>query len=102
MLTLKVVQTGNHGDTITHVLHGDRISHTEEESNNHNLKFMSNEIVLGSQSGAESKQKFTMSIVRIFKGESYNDYIILPTATCYIMADGKTVDSFMIHFQEIE
>jgi len=108
MLTLKVITTNSENQTETHVLNGDAITHKEYFSEDHCIvpkmqKENSTLWILGNMLETSSKQKFTISEVKVYDEDRYckNDLIIVPKAECYITdSNGKTVDSFFCHFEQ--
>jgi hypothetical protein len=101
MLTLKVITTDQNGQSEVHLLNGDSITHKEYFSSDHCIipkmrEKNSTTWILGNMSETSSKQKFVVSEVKIYDEDRYckNDLFIVPKADCYIMDNGKTVDSF--------
>ena len=96
MLTLKVITRDLKGLSETHILYGERIQHIEMESHNYQMKFSSDEQVIGSLPDKESEQKFVFSRVFIFGDNGVPKILlyIMPHADCFVMYNGKTVDSF--------
>jgi hypothetical protein len=107
MLTLKISIVDLDGQTETHVLNGDSITHKEYFSNDHHIVTKTKEKntttwILGDMVETSGTQKFTVSEVKVYDEDRYckNDLLILPKAECYIMENGKTVDSFFCFFEE--
>jgi hypothetical protein len=100
MLTLKVITTNGNGETTTRVFTGDSISHVEKKDNNHQKHFMLNDIVVGTLDGSTSKQEYYYSLVTIYnKDGSYEGTVyVFPFSNCFIMENGRTVDSFTLEF----
>lgn len=107
MLTLKVITTDPEGQKKTHLFYGEWIQHKETETNNQefNLKLCleQREAVIGTINPTEtpeSKQAYYVSRVSIYgEGETPKQLLwILPHADCYIMHEGKTVDTFYVEF----
>jgi hypothetical protein len=108
MLTLKVITTDINGQIETHLFYGERIQHKEFETDDHKsdlkLCLEKNEFVIGTTNLSdtpESKQVYNKSRVFIY-GESDTPkqlLWILPCADCYIMHDGKTIDTFSARFK---
>jgi hypothetical protein len=106
MLTLKVITTDIDGQHETHLFYGERIQHKETESSDHQSKFAltPNDAVIGSSDLPEtpnSTQTYSMSRVFIY-GESDTPkqlLWILPCADCYVMHEGKTIDTFFARFK---
>lgn len=106
MLTLKVVTTGQDGQSEVYILNGDSITHKEYFSADHSIVPKIQEKngttwILGSMIETSNTQKFTVSEVKVYDEDRYckNDLFILPKAECYIMENGKTVDSFFCYFE---
>jgi hypothetical protein len=108
MLTLKVITTDSEGEHETHLFYGERISHKETESDNHTsdlkLCLEKNEAVISTTNLTEtpsSKQAYYKSRVFIYgEGETPKQLLwILPCADCYIMHEGKTIDTFSSRFK---
>jgi hypothetical protein len=106
MLTLKIVTTDQDGQTETHILNGDSIIHKEYFSADHSIvpktqEKNSSTWILGSMIESSSTQKFIVSEVKIYDETRHckNDLFILPKADCYIMYNGKTVDSFFCQYE---
>jgi hypothetical protein len=107
MLTLKVVTTDLDGQTETYLLNGDSITHKEYFSADHCIVFKTRENnsttwIIGDMIETSGTQKFTVSEVKIYDEDRYckNDLFILPKAECYIMDNGKTIDSFFCNFEQ--
>jgi hypothetical protein len=107
MLTLKVITTDIYGQTETHLLNGDSITHKEYFSSDHSIgsKIKENNTsiwMLGNMVETSSNQKFIVSEVKIYDEDRYckNDLFILPKAECYIMENGKTIDNFSCQFEQ--
>jgi len=106
MLTLKVITTDLNGQTTTHLLNGDTITHKEYFSADHCIvsKVMKENPttwILGIMVETSSTQKFIVSEVMIYDEDRHikNAIFIVPKADCYIMDNGKTVDSFWCQFE---
>jgi hypothetical protein len=109
MLTLKVITTDLDGQTEIHILNGDSISHREYFSEDHYIISKVRETnstvwILGNMVETSSKQKFIVSEVKIHDKDRYckNELFITPKADCWIMDNGKTVDSFSCQFEQEE
>lgn len=107
MLTLKVVTTDQDGQTETHLLNGDSITHKEYFSADHCIvpkirERNSTTWILGNMVETSSTQKFIVSEVKVYdeNRSCKNDLFITPKADCYIMDNGKTVDSFFCQFEQ--
>jgi hypothetical protein len=107
MLTLKVITTDIEGLTETHVFNGDSIKHKESFSIDHSIAkkaFENNSTmwIIGKMLETSSTQKFTVSDIEIFDEDRNLKHImlILPKASCYIMDNGKTIDSFFCEFEQ--
>jgi len=93
MLTLKVITTDSLGNRITHILTGERISHREFETQDRDVDYGC--LTLGYLNEEKiSDQGFTISFVDLSEGDYIKEVIIFPLAECFIMENGKTVDSF--------
>lgn len=101
MLTLKVIHTEFEGGRITHLFAGERISHVEIESTNHRDEFISDKdfFQIGKFTNPCSIQPYVTSTVTIFDGNDYQTIQILPKSECFIMSNGKTVDSFSSYYK---
>lgn len=108
MLTLKVITTDLEGQKETHLFYGERIQHKEMESDNHtsdlNLCLERNEMVISTTDLAatpNSKQAYQKSRVFIYgEGDAPKQLLwILPCADCYIMHEGRTIDTFSARFK---
>lgn len=107
MLTLKVITTDINEQSETHVFKGDTFVHREYFSEDHCIstkikKENSDVWIVGNMEETSSSQKFTVSEIDIYGEDRYikNKLFILPKAGCYIMDDGKTIDSFFCFFEE--
>jgi hypothetical protein len=107
MLTLKIITKNIDDISETYIFSGDVVSHTETSSDNHYLakeKVEANSTIwyLGSLIETSSKQKFTYSDIYIYDEERVCKNIILVTAyaDCYIMENGKTIDSFFLRYEQ--
>lgn len=107
MLTLKVTTTDLDGQTETHLFNGDSFSHKEYFSADHciipKIKVKNPATwIIGNLIETTSTQKFTVSEVTIYDDSRFlkNLLFICPKADCYIMDDGKTVDSFFCQFEQ--
>jgi hypothetical protein len=107
MLTLKVITTDLEGQTETHILNGYSITHKEYFSSDHCIVSKTKEEntstwILGDMIETSGTQKFTVSEVKVYDEDRYciNDLLILPKAECYIMENGKTVDTFFCWFEQ--
>lgn len=106
MLTLKVITTDINGQQETHLFGGDSITHKEYFSADHCIASKAQEInhtiwTVGTIVETSSTQKFIASDVSIFNEDRYLKHLllILPKADCYIMDNGKTIDSFFCGFE---
>jgi hypothetical protein len=106
MLTLKVITTDIEGQNETHLFYGERIQHKETESKDHMMKFVmtQNEMVISSSALSEtpsSGQAYQMSRVFIYgDGDTPKQLLwILPCADCFVMYNGKTIDTFSARFK---
>jgi hypothetical protein len=103
MLTLKVITTDIDGQKGTHLFNCDHLTHRERESNDYQLKFANDEkvYVIGYLPDKESKQKFTYSDIWLYDGGNEPKMLIyaLPRSECFVMNNGKTVDSFGAYFE---
>jgi len=107
MLTLKVITTDIDGKAVTHLLSGDAITHREYFTKDHCIlsKMRENSPMvrcIGEIQETSSEQPFIVSEVQIYEdNHSYkNELFILPKAECYIMENGKTVDTFFCQFEQ--
>lgn len=100
MLTLKVVTLDAEGQKETHLFYGERIIHQERDHVDHSLKAYS-EVVIGGLIETTSNQQFNTSCVQIFGTDTVvkQDVFIFPCADCYIMHEGKTIDTFSARFK---
>ena len=102
MLTIKVTTKDIDGFSETHLFYGERITHRERESNNYQMEFPNEEkvVVIGHLPEKNSEHKFTYSDVWIYGDSSTPKMLlyILPYADCFIMDNGKTVDSFGAYY----
>jgi hypothetical protein len=109
MLTLKVITTDQDGQTETHLFSGDTITHKEYFSADHCIvsKVKENNStvwIVGGMVETSSTQKFIASDIAIYDADRYikNLLFITPKADCYIMDNGKTIDSFFCAFEAPE
>jgi len=106
MLTLKVITTDQDGQTETHLFNGDSIVHKEYFSADHCIvsKIQENNSttwIIGTMVETSSTQKFIASDVHIYDEDRCVKHLlfICPKAGCYIMDNGKTIDSFFCQFE---
>lgn len=100
MLTLKIITHDSLDNHSTHIFYGERISHTEYETTKHIMGDIPSVVAIGFIEETTSEQPFITSMVRIFKPDStVQDITIYPHADCFIMENGKTVDSFSVFFK---
>ena len=98
MLTLKVITTDILDNRTTYLLTGERISHKEWETNDRSVDYGC--LTLGNiDRDKVSDQKFIVSSVDLSDGDYSKEVIILPFAECFIMENGKTVDSFSVTYK---
>ena len=107
MLTLKIITTDQDGQTETHLFSGDSIVHREYRTQDHNIlskvhKNRPTAWIIGDLSGSSSEQPFIASDVFIYDKDRdcKNLLFITPKADCFIMDNGKTIDSFFCEFEE--
>lgn len=107
MLTLKVVTTDIDGQTEIYLFAGDSIKHKESFSTDHSIAkkaFENNSTmwIIGKMAETSSIQKFTISDIEIFDEDRNLKHImlVLPKADCYVMDNGKTIDSFFCSFEQ--
>jgi hypothetical protein len=107
MLTLKVITTNLEGQVETNIFSGDSIAHTEFFSTDHCiieklLQQNSSIWVIGNMTESSSEQKFIASNVYIYDDDRSckNQLFIVPKAECYIMDNGKTIDSFTCTYEQ--
>jgi len=107
MLTLKVSSVDLNGQVEVTILTGESITHKEYFSKDHNLRAKIKENtphwwIVGNIMDTSGESPFVVSEVRIYDGERYciNELFIFPKADCYIMENGKTVDTFSCNFQQ--
>ncbi len=101
MLTLKVITTDQDGQIETVLFSGDSIAHKEYFSQDHSFQrkvVEKNDTLwcIGNMIETSSEQKFVVSDVVIYDEDRSLKHVllILPKADCYIMENGKTIDSF--------
>jgi hypothetical protein len=106
MLTLKIITTNVDGISQTYIFSGDAVSHKEYFSEDHYLakkKVEENSTIwyIGSLVESSSKQKFVASDIYIYDEDRVCKNIIFVTAKadCYIMENGKTIDSFFLTYE---
>lgn len=106
MLTLKVITTDLNGQSETHVFGGDSFVHREYFSEDRSIatKIKQKNLdiwIIGSMVETSSTQKFTVSEVEVYDEDRClkHSLFIVPKADCYIMDNGKTVDSFFCWFE---
>lgn len=106
MLTLKVITTDINGQKETHLFYGERIHHKEIECAEHNREFNLGEKVILINTDCLSKtplsnQAYIESHVSLYEdGDTLKQFLlILPCADCYIMHEGKTIDTFSARFK---
>jgi hypothetical protein len=106
MLTLKVVTTNKEGQVETNLFSGDSFTHKEYFSADHYIVSkakVKNPItwVIGEIIESSSTQKFIVSEITIYDDERFlkNILFICPKADCYIMDDGRTIDSFFCTYE---
>ena len=96
MLTLKVVELSDiEGFRKVHLFTAERIVHVEHEHTDHTLEAYSS-VQIGELSNPDSKQQFNTSFVQLYSTDKAlkQDIFIFPNADCFIMENGKTVDTF--------
>lgn len=100
MLTLKVRTQDNLDNFTTYLFAGEIISHEEYTETDHMINYNQHDMVVGEIAKTSSVQPYVVSCVRIFKElDSYKDIIIMPKADCFIMENGRTVDTFKTYFK---
>jgi hypothetical protein len=100
MLTLKIVTLDNLNNTTTYLFSGEIISHEEYVETDHMIDYDQHDMCVGTLDKTSSTQPFVVSCARIFKDkENFIDIVILPKADCFVMENGKTVDSFKVYFK---
>jgi hypothetical protein len=101
MLTLKVFSIDQNDERQTTVFYGDSISHTERLIKASELKSFTDAKYVGSIINESSEQEFVSSHVVIYNADRTIKEIllILPKSDCFIMENGKTVDTFYSHFK---
>lgn len=102
MLTLKIIHTDLQGGRTTHLFSGERLSHTETEHTDHSIEFTSDDqyfFLIGELTKTNSIQPFIVSLVEIFDGNDRYSVTILPHSECFVMSNGKTVDSFSAYYK---
>lgn len=106
MLTLKVITTDLNGQSQTHLFNGDSLTHKEYFSEDRYIvskkcKEDASIWIIGAIEENSSTQKFTVSEVDIYDDDRYikNKLFITPRAECYIMDNGKTIDTFGCYFE---
>lgn len=99
MLVLKTKSIDEEGREWVEVFEAERIAHSETRNDDHTFEPLT-DLVIGKLSGSSSKQPFILSHVRLFSptGTLKNDIAILPMTQCWIMENGKTVDSFISRY----
>ena len=98
MLTFKVISKASLNSKTTHIFPADRINHTEQERNTRSTFKHADEREVGEW--PESEALFSVSFVNLHLPDGGIDrLLIFPGAECYIMQDGKTVDSYQVEFQ---
>lgn len=107
MLTLKVITTDPVGQKETHLFSGASIKHKEYSSTDHNIlaKVRQNSPtawILGDLPGSRTGQEFTVSDVYIYDEDRNLSQLlfIAPNADCYIMENGRTIDSLSCEIEE--
>jgi len=107
MLTLKIITTNVDGIIESYLFSGDAISHTESFSQDHYLakkRIEENSSIwyLGSLIESSSKQQFTFSDIYVYDEDRVCKNIIFVTAKadCYVMENGKTIDSFFLTYEQ--
>lgn len=101
MMTLKIIHTDINGGRTTYLFSGERFLHTEAESTDHCMDFEEEDdyFVVGELSKSSSVQPFVWSCVKLFDGDDYQTINILPKSECFIMSEGKTVDTFACYYK---
>jgi hypothetical protein len=106
MLTLKLVVASQNGQQETHLFYGERISHKERKRSNSDKsgEIPPNQIILGGVYDVTgSEEQFINSNITIFGSndvseEPIYDILVYPCADCYVMHEGKTIDTFYTKF----
>ena len=102
MLTLKVISTNIDGEVQTSLFYGESICHFERLEKASGLKdYSSDKVRIGSLINEASEQEFYLSEVFLNDAEGClkTQLLILPKSDCFIMENGKTVDSFYSQFK---
>jgi hypothetical protein len=103
MLTLKVITIDTDDDRAVTLYSADHISHfaTIEKRKDLPNKFPSAQRV-GTLADSSSDQELIISHVILWNGDRSikEDLLILPKSDCFIMEEGKTVDTFYSYFKE--
>jgi hypothetical protein len=103
MLTLKVITTDVDGDKSVTLFSSDHISHSEI---NEIRKDISDKypcsVRVGILADSSSEQKLVVSHVLFYNTDNSikGDILILPKSDCFIMDEGRTVDTFYSYFKE--
>jgi hypothetical protein len=102
MLTLKVVRETGKGDTITELFSAERISHWEKKREGGTVtEFPKNFIKLNEDLlETTDNLSYMESVVVLYNinNEIINQLVMLPYCLCYIMENGRTVDTFESKF----
>ncbi len=98
MLTLKVISESSLNNKTTHIFPADRISHIEQKNNVRSTFKCADRMDIGEL--PESECPFAVSFIDLYRPDGKTDrLLIFPRAECYVMQDGKTVDSFQVEFE---
>ena len=100
MLTLKVITKDIDGANQTSIFSGESITHTERVEKPSILQSLPTNARVVGNINSEGTQDFIASYVFIYeKGGFIKEFLlIVPKSDCFIMEDGKTVDTFYSHF----
>jgi hypothetical protein len=101
MLTLKVITTDRDGQVETHIYYGESMSHTERIIKASEMKKFTGASFIGSIINESSEQQFVSCDVIITGKDVSGNHrlLILPASECFIMENGKTVDTFSSDFK---
>jgi hypothetical protein len=93
-MTLKIVSMSIDGILTASIFSGCEISHTERIIPIREAWGGSDVITVGEVGNPNSEQWCYVSYVNILDKDVVKRITVLPKSDCYIMEDGKTVDSF--------
>jgi len=101
MLTLKVITTDKDGLQETSLFSAESISHTERIEKQSGISNYADVWILGAPPESMSEQTFVASHVLMYDDDRIlkQALLILPKSDCFVMDNGKTVDTFYSYYK---